>query len=650
MSHLSARDVEIHHGGHAVLEGVSCAIEEGVLAGLVGANGCGKTTLLRVLAGELAPDVGSVALARGRTIAYLPQHPIPPPGKTVRAWALDAFAQVFELEERLEALGEEFAAAAGDAEQTARLADRQERLQAKFEAAGGYEIETRVETALSALGMPADRWGDDAAELSGGEKSRVALARAIAQEPDVMLLDEPTNHLDLSALEWFESFLLKTKSSVVVVSHDRYFLDRVARAIWEIRAAGLTVFDGNYSKYRELRSAADDRARKEVAEHKRQLRRDGEFIRKNIGAGGTASKQAQSRRKQLALRLSKADVKGPPPAEGARPAFSLGLAARSGDCAIELDGARAGYGTDGEGDTIINGVSFELQRGEALGILGPNGCGKTTLLRLLASELEETGGRVRRGHKVAVGYYRQEAEDLPPDATALEAAHEVDPKRTLQEVRDLLGAFGVSGDKQEDTRVGDLSGGERARVSLVRVILGRPNLLLLDEPTNHLDIGARHSLEEALRGYGGTVVVVSHDRWFLDQIADKVLAFSDLGVAPRLHLGNYTAMRERLAAEEAEVKRAEEERERARRAEERKRATAMRKKAAPADAKKKRRSLEELEARIMELETRREELYAAMSDEATYKEPDRLRDARDEIGRIDADLVELNDEWELWAS
>ncbi len=641
MTLLAAKSIYVHYGHTPVLENVSCTLERGERVGLVGVNGAGKTTLLRALAGDLETEKGDVARQRGVVVGYLPQRPDPPPGASVLRWVLDVFGDVVDIEEKLEKIHDEMAHAEGEALE--KLLAKEARLREELEVKGGYTLEQKAEAVLSALGVPASKLHAEAAVLSGGERSRCALARALVREPDVLLLDEPTNHLDLHALEWLEERLAKGNETLVIVSHDRYFLDAVASSIWEVRRESLTVFKGNWTAYRQQRDAIDEKAASDKTKFDRFVQKEEDFIRRNIA--GQKTRLAKSRRKRLAKIFDAGAPEGAVSA-GRGPALRFDEATRTGEIAIGAREIHAGY--EGLPDLVVH-ADLEVRRGDRVGILGPNGCGKTTFLRVLTGELEPRRGTVRLGSNVKLGYYRQEGEDLPREKRAIDAVHDVKPTANTQEIRDLLGAFGLSGEKQE-TPCSQLSGGERARVSLARVILSQPNVLLLDEPTNHLDAQAREALEDALADFGGSVVMVSHDRYFLDEVATKILAFEKPATPPRQFSGGYTDYKEKRRAEERELRVEEEARKEAEREREKARAKAAPKPAASKSAKKKKRTLEEVEAGIVALEESRKALHAELASEAIYKDVAKLKEKQGELERLEADLKELEAEWEAYAS
>ena len=500
------------YSGRVLLREVSWHIDPGARVGLVGPNGAGKTTLLRILAGEEGSDGGTIRQPRSVTIGYLPQDVAAPPEGSVLAAVLDANVEVRHIEEEMERLE----AAMGGEEHDRALA-RYGELRHRYESLGGYALEAQARAILTGLGIAEDRFHGPVVSLSGGFRMRVALARLLLARPDLLLLDEPTNHLDLESLGWLEEFLSEWEGAFIVASHDRFFLDRMVDRIAEIDEGRLTLYPGNYEDYLEIRRL---RAEQVEAQAKQQARRVAEIERfiERFRAKNTKAKQVQSRIKMLA-RMERVEVRRPK----RQIRFSFPPPVRSGDRVIEVHGLVKRYGER----SVYEGVNFEAFRGDRIALVGPNGAGKTTLLRVLAEALPFEGGERRLGHNVTFAYYAQhQLESLDPRATILEEVTEAAPDDVRPRVRGLLGLFLFSGD-DVDKRIAVLSGGEKARVALCKMLLRPANLLLLDEPTNHLDLRSREVLEEALEEYAGTIVFISHDRYFITRIAKKICEVRD---------------------------------------------------------------------------------------------------------------------------
>ena len=500
-----------YHGGNLkILSGSTLAVESGEKIGLVGRNGVGKTTLLNVLSGNTEPDSGAVERVGDAKVRMTPQslYAGPRGRHSVEEEILSAFEPLIAREQDLKDLETKLS---NDPSQS--LMERYGRLQGEFERDGGYSYRARAASAISGLGFDPEDWKRPVGSFSGGEQSRVALARLLLEEPDLVLLDEPTNHLDLQAIEWLENYIKGAKSAVLVVSHDRYFLDAVADSIVELDNGRLTRYPGNYSKYVEQKKARDEQlARKAKAnsERREQLER---FIEKNR-AKATKARQAKSKQKLLD-RMEKVDA----PTNGSKNLrLDLGgETARAGRVVMELEDVSFGY----DGETLLKDVDLVVERGERVALLGPNGAGKSTLMRLATGEVEPRNGNVRLGNNVAAAYQDQQLSRLDGDKTVLREAMDA-TGLDAPETRDLLGAFLFSG---EDVfkKVGSLSGGEKNRLSLAEIVVSGANFLLLDEPTNDLDIPAREALEEALLSYRGTIFFISHDRYFLKKISRRIV-------------------------------------------------------------------------------------------------------------------------------
>ncbi|MCE7958307.1 MAG: ABC transporter ATP-binding protein, partial [Acidobacteria bacterium ACB2] len=481
------------------------------VVGLVGRNGAGKSTVLSIVAGTLEPDGGRRLVASGTTFATLEQAVEPEGDEPLRAFVARAqeglallAAEMARLEEAIATHG----AARDEAALSALLAEHDE-VRERFERGGGWEADSRVERVLTGVGLPRASWDRPVGELSGGQKHRAQIARMLLSDASVLLLDEPTNHLDVAGIEFLEVWLNERRdqagASALVVSHDRRFLDAVADRIVEVAHGRLFDYPGNYDAYRKLKDERDRVRAKAADQQKKLVERTEDFIRRNIA--GQKTKQAQSRRKMLA-RLERIEA----PSEDANEVvFRFDEARASGDRVLEARDVVPGYPETGP---LLAPLSLLLRRGDRVAVWGPNGCGKTTLLKTLARVLPPLSGSVVPGVGVLVGYYDQEMADLPGSARVLDAVTDLDPTLTDGEARDFLALFDFRGDEVEQ-KVTSLSGGEKGRLSLSRIVFGGSNLLLLDEPTNHLDLDAREQLEEALSAFEGAIAFVSHDRWFV---------------------------------------------------------------------------------------------------------------------------------------
>ncbi len=495
-----------YHGGDLkILSGASLAIEAGEKIGLVGRNGAGKTTLLNVLSGNLEPDGGTVERVDGAKVGMTSQSLYVGGERSVEAEMLSAFEALIQRENELKELEARLS-------QDPSLLERYGRLQAGFDRDGGYEYRTRAASALSSLGFDPTDWKRPVGSFSGGEQSRIALARLLLSEPDLVLLDEPTNHLDLRGIEWLENFVKNARSAVLVVSHDRYFLDAVAGSILELDYGRLTRYPGNYTRYVAEKKARDEqlaRRAKANTERREQLQR---FIERNR-AKASKAKQAKSKQKLLD-RMEK--IKGPKNGKRNMRLDLGGETSRAGRVVLEMEDVSYGYN-----EPLLNDLELVVERGERVALLGPNGAGKSTIMRLATGELGPQSGFVRLGNNVAPAYQDQQIARLDESKTVLEEAMAA-TGFDAPEARDLLGAFLFSG-KEVFKKVSALSGGERNRLSLAEIVASGANLLLLDEPTNNLDIPALEALEDALQEYKGTLFFISHDRYFLRKLATRVV-------------------------------------------------------------------------------------------------------------------------------
>src|SRR6266446_199182 len=520
--------------GVLVLQDVSWQIEAGRNIGLIGMNGSGKSTLLNILSGAMSADSGMVERVRGLRLGYLTQEMAVEGDRTLYEEVREAFRLLLDMQEEmtvLEARLEQPAGSAADLQRYGMLLE-------EFNAREGYAITARVEATLLGLGFRLTDLHTPVQHLSGGQKNMAALARVLLQEPDLLLLDEPSNHLDITATEWLEGMLRDYRGTVVVISHDRYFLDRVVEEIVELEQHRLQHYVGNYSAYVAAKAARLEQQHKAYAQQQAEIRRQEEFIRRNMA--GQNTKQAQSRQK-ASQRLERVEK---PTTDNQRMQLRFTTHQRESHEVIVGRQVWKSYGDR----TVLRGLSCTIYRGEKVGLMGPNGAGKSTFLRLLMGHDTPDQGTLRLGSNVTVAYYDQEMRHLNLQNTILDEVWQVEPWKTVGDMRGCLGRFLFSGDEVLQS-VGTLSGGEKSRVALAKLMLSTADLLVLDEPTNHLDIPAREVLEQALAAYSGTLLVVSHDRYFLNRIISRLLYLRD-GTCMS-YAGNYADYQAHLATRTA---------------------------------------------------------------------------------------------------
>jgi ATP-binding cassette subfamily F protein 3 len=523
-------NVEKSYGPHDVLKGATWQHNPGEHVGLVGRNGAGKTTLFRLLLKQEEADRGQILRASGMTIGHVGQHLNAEPGATLFEFVETAFAEVLRIEKKMRAIEHDLADTTKSEAEHERLLEKYAELQHDYEHADGYTLHAEVERVLGGVGFhDKNEWDRPIVEFSGGQQNRAMLARVLLTKVDLLLLDEPTNHLDLKGIEFLEEFLQDFKGSYLLISHDRTFLNRTVSKIVELAHGRLVEYHGNYEKFLQLRAERMEKMAKDYERQQEYIAETQDFIRRNLA--GQKTKQAKSRRKML----DKLDELERPETDETLAKFNLDGGARSGMIALTSDRVSAGYAAK----RVVENFSIQIRRGERYAIMGPNGSGKSTLLKTFAGRIAPLAGSVTYGHNVQVGYYDQTLGDLKPTGRVIDEIWDLDTTQTEEEVRSYLAQFSFFNDDVfKKTR--DLSGGEKGRLALAKIMYTGGNMMLLDEPTNHLDVYTREALEEALENFTGALIVVSHDRYFVDRVAENIIVVED--GAAEVYTGNYSEL------------------------------------------------------------------------------------------------------------
>jgi ATP-binding cassette subfamily F protein 3 len=652
MGAIRLHNVTKQFGPQVVLADISLELHTGQIAALVGANGVGKTTLFRLIAGELSADTGTVTRAKGVEVAYLPQEPDITADVTLHAAVAEAFADLLALERKIEALSEAIAVER-DAARVHDLMAQYDRLRARFETSGGYQLEQRLNEVLGGLGFAPVDYDLPVTALSGGQKCRAALAKLLLRAAagggnaqPFLLLDEPTNHLDIDAVHWLEKFLAGHHGGAVIVSHDRYLLDRLAERTIEAVPGGtggqVRSYAGNYSAYVEARELHRLTALRQYQQDRAFVAKEQDFIAKNIAAQRT--NVAKGRRTRLARRLAAGEftLEKPIEQDTVRLRFvDSGRKVQHGKELVRVAGLRKQYGEK----LLFADLDLIVCAGERLGITGPNGTGKTTLLRIILDQVKPDAGTVYVAPTARIGYFAQEAADLDPDKTVIDEIVALRPAFLERDARHYAARF-LFTDEDPFKKVGQLSGGEQSRVRFMKLILAAPDVLVLDEPTNHLDIPSREALEEALLDFVGTVITVSHDRYFLDQIVEKLVVMRPESV--RLYHGDYSYYVEQIEQEKAAEDAAREA------SRSRKGATAVpavrarrKKTGQPATPRSPlaRLTLAELEAYITLREERLAQVQERFGDAKLYRDATAVNDLRAEYETLTEELAAAEAVW-----
>ena len=634
---LACHKINKSFGEHVIIRDGSFHIEDHEKAALIGSNGAGKSTLLKMIAGELPSDGGDIVLTRGKTLGYLAQHQEMQSGNTIYEEVRLAKADVIAMEQQIRSIEQELKSLSGDA-LSARL-DTYTRLTAAFERENGYAYESEIAGVLKGLGFDEEEFSKKVDTLSGGQKTRVSLGKLLLTRPDILLLDEPTNHLDLNSIAWLETYLMNYHGAVLIVSHDRYFLNRVVTKVLEIEQGTLTTYLGNYSDYAVKKQQIREARLKEYLNQQQEIRHQEAVIEKLRSFNREKSiRRAESRVKML----DKMERVEKPVEMNTEIHLTLEPAIVSGNDVLSVEHLSKSF----PGQTLFTDANFEIKRGEHVAVIGDNGTGKTTLLKILNQVIPADTGTFSLGTNVQIGYYDQEHHVLHMDKTIFEEISDDYPSLTNTRIRSILAAFLFTGD-DVFKRIGDLSGGERGRVSLAKLMLSEANFLILDEPTNHLDIVSKEILEKALNDYTGTILYVSHDRYFINQTATRILELT--GQTFVNYIGNYDYYLEKKeeltlaygidASASSKSSPAQEE------------PTASKldwkeQKEAQARERKRQNELKKTEDRITKLEERDAAIDTLMTQEEVFTNSVRCQELAAEKAQIAEELEALYEKWE----
>ena len=630
MIQLTVDNIVKYFSEEAVLDGVSFELSKGDHIALVGPNGAGKSTLVNIITGVLEPDSGRVDLHPSIRVGVLEQQPEYVAGKTVWDEAATALEELATLTEQAQRVAEEMAQAMGQEQEA--LAERYDRLQEKLFQQDAYNLDYRIERILSGLGFVDSEFEKTVDQLSGGQKNRLALAKLLLAEPDLMILDEPSNHLDVDATQWLEKFLAASPATILLVSHDRFLIDQVSHKTIELHQGTIEIYKGNYSAYMRQKDERNAVLRRTYEKQQDEIARLEEFVRRHIGSQKTT--QAEDRRKKL-QRMELVN----PPREIIAPAMGFPKPERSGDIVIRAEHVSKAYDFP-----LFQDLTFDILRGQKWGILGPNGTGKSTLMKILNGEVEADEGEIHIGAKVKSAYFDQHLTCVDSDKEVVEAIRPDHKEFVERERRDVLARFGIT-KEMVFKKVSQLSGGERNRTALAWLSTRDANLLYLDEPTNHLDLWARDSLEKTLNDYGGTVVIVSHDRYFLDQVCDMLLVVEPKRF--RVIDGNYSTYQTLIDSGLAQEARVGKESKTTTAAVDDVPAESKAKRAKGANSKPRRkrkfpyRKVAELESEIANIENRIEAIYSEMGLEATLRDGDLIKNLNAELESLQNSLEPL---------
>ncbi|KWZ83750.1 ABC transporter, ATP-binding protein [Heyndrickxia coagulans] len=631
---LQVQQVTKYYGAELILSDIKLEIQTKDRIALVGRNGAGKSTLLKIIAGQLSYDEGSIIMPNGVEIGYLAQNTGLESDLSIWDEMMSVFKNLLDMEKQLREYEQKMA----DPKIYNRPAEYEkvlhayDTLQTRFKDEGGYQIEADIRSVLHGFRFDQYDYNTPIRTLSGGQKTRLALAKLLLTKPDILILDEPTNHLDIETLTWLEQYLQGYEGAILIVSHDRYFLDKVVNQVYEISRHSIKKYHGNYSRYLEQKAAQYEREVKQYEKQQEEVAKLQAFIQKNI-ARATTTKRAQSRRKQL----EKMELMDKPLGDEKSARFSFEIAKQSGNEVLHVRDAAIGY----DGEPVAKNIHLSVKKQDSVALVGPNGIGKSTLLKSIIRRIPLISGTIEYGSNVMTGYYDQELADLSSNKTVLRELWDAYPLKTEKEIRTALGNFLFSGDDVLKT-VSSLSGGEKARLALAKLMLEKANFLILDEPTNHLDLDSKEVLENALIDYPGTILFISHDRYFINRIATKVVELSPEGT--REFLGDYDYYVQKKE-EMLEIARLENTKQEKVKAEQPAKNNYRQDKEAKKRERQKKRRIEEIETRIETLETEIHDREEKMADPEIFQDHIKIRELTEELEQRKLELDALMEEW-----
>lgn len=621
---LNLKNVSKKYIVDPIIEDASFIVEERDKVGLIGNNGAGKTTLFKIIAQEISKDQGEIFIPKNTKIGYLKQHLNMDEEGKIYDRCREIFRPLLKIEEQMRLLEVQMSQAYG--KQLDALMKNYGILQEEFMEREGYQMDSKIRGTLIGLGFSEEDFQKEISTLSGGQKSRVALAKLLLEEPDVLLLDEPTNHLDIEAIDWLEKFLKEFPGAVLIISHDRYFLNHIVNKIVLLEHKKTTLFHGNYDEYRKQRKKQLDLLKKQYEDQQREIKRQEQIIERYLNLGRERFIRQGKSRQKLLDKMKRMD----PPGEQKKSVIRFVPAISSGKDVLKITDLEKSF----DGHKIFSQINATVYKGDAVGLIGPNGVGKSTLFKIIMGEISKDQGEIQLGSNVHIAYFDQELENLSQDKTVLDEIWDEYPKLTHYDIRSYLAQFMFFGDDLFKT-VEELSGGEKGRLSLLKIMLSKANFLLLDEPTNHLDIDSKETLEDALNLYEGTILTISHDRYFLNKVCDKIFHMSSESIDE--YLGHYDYFIEKTTEEEEEPK---EYITKTQRANGKKKERALREK-----KRRQRAEIQKMEEEIHSLEEKLSTIDEKLADSGNYSSYEEILSLSQEREEIEK---QLNTAYEIW--